>query len=175
MLNLIWISGLCSCLSLSWSHHVTVPCILFYVSGETREKSESLGLQMEGTSYRHERPHGSDNDPLHKVQSKLSVDSYSICTCPPSYFSYFCFMQTYFLSWLKEKKYSIATRHSIIQFCCIKQDRKWYRMFRTDFTFRDLRWITAGKFLPLQGYARWRHVCFRALHDSLVNPQSNVH
>lgn len=80
----------------------------------------------------------------------------------------------FFLGWRK-KKYSIATRHSIIQFCCIKQDRKWYRMFRTDFTFRDLRWITAGKFLPLQGYARWRHVCFRALHDSLVNPQSNVH
>uniref|UniRef100_A0A7I4DPU0 Uncharacterized protein n=1 Tax=Physcomitrium patens TaxID=3218 RepID=A0A7I4DPU0_PHYPA len=34
--------------------------------GATREKSEAMSMQMEGTSYLHERPQGVDNDPLHK-------------------------------------------------------------------------------------------------------------
>jgi hypothetical protein len=50
------------------------PCFLFFVPGGTREKPEVMGLQMEGTSYRHERPQGVDNDPLHKVLPKPSVN-----------------------------------------------------------------------------------------------------
>ena len=50
------------------------PCFLFFVPGETGENPVYTGLQMEGTSYRLERPQGVDNDPLHKVLSKLSVN-----------------------------------------------------------------------------------------------------
>lgn len=45
----------------------------FCNSGATREKSEAMSMQMEGTSYLHERPQGVDNDPLHKVLPEPSV------------------------------------------------------------------------------------------------------